>query len=169
MKSRLLNKATCVPALILGLSVMSALAETGTVTIQGTVSKAQTITVTPVAGYNLLDVVAGGSGIAIATVKEKSNSKAGYKVTVRSATAFAASGAQATLKGAAVTDPETVNYAIKYAGTAVTLVSGEAEVTSATDKTGGTGLDKAVTIDVTGTWVGADTYSDTLTFTITSN
>ena len=93
----------------------------------------------------------------------------GYKVTLRSANAFAAAGAQAYLKGASAGNSDTVNYTIKYNGSAVSLVAGDAVVTSAITRTTGSGVSKNLLVTLSGAFNVADTYSDTLTLTLVNN
>src|SRR5438093_1168952 len=141
----------------------------GSITISGTVAPIQQITVTSQSGYNSLDLVNGETDKLVAIVNEKSNDQIGYKVTLRSANAFAASGSQAYLKGASAGNPDSVNYTIKYNGGAVTLVSGESIVTTAVARTGGSGVNKNLQVTLSGAYNVADTYSDTLTLTLVNN
>jgi hypothetical protein len=101
----------------------------------------------------------------VANATEKSNDKIGYTVTLNSLNA--GSTAQAFLKGAAG-NTDTVNYSMKYNGTAVTLASGSAVVTSSAVKTVSAGVVKALSVTIPASWVNTDTYSDTLTLTITA-
>ena len=77
----------------------------------------------------------------------------------------AGSTAQAVLNGTAG-NTDTVNYTMKYDGTAVTLASGSAVVTSSAVRTPGAGLVKGLSVTIPAVWVNTDTYSDTLTLTI---
>ncbi len=62
-----------------------------------------------------------------------------------------------------------MNYSITYNGTAVTLASGSAQVTSVATRTPQAGVAKNIAVTFTGAWLAADTYSDTLTLTIAAN
>jgi len=141
----------------------------GNITISGTVAPIQQITVTSQSGYNTLDLASGETAKLVATVNERSNDQIGYKVTLRSATAFAAAGSQAYLKGASAGNTDVVNYSITYNGSAVTLASGEAIVSSTSARTTGSGVTKNLQVTLTGAFNVADTYSDTLTLTIANN
>src|SRR5687768_3215877 len=69
-------------------------ADSGNIVIQGTVAAVNEIVVTPVAGYNTLNLTAGATDQQVATVNEKNNDPDGYTVTL---TSLNASGAQAFL------------------------------------------------------------------------
>ena len=147
-------------------TAIAGLAQTsGNITISGTVANVTTITVASQAGYNALPIAAGCVDQVVANATEKSNDKIGYTVTLSSLNA--GSTAQAFLKGAAG-NTDTVNYSMKYNGTAVTLTSGSAVVTSSAVRTVSAGVVKALSVTIPASWVNTDTYSDTLTLTITA-
>lgn len=152
---------------LIATGLTSLAATTGSIIPSGTVATSTSITVTSHAGYNTLDIATGFTDTVIASVNEKCNKKNGYTVTLQSANA--GSTAQANLSGTG-DNTDTVNYSMKYGGTAVTLSSGSATVTSATAKTNGSGVDKDLSVTISsGIWVNTDTYSDTLTLTIAAN
>lgn len=145
-------------------TTIAGLAQTsGNITIAGTVANVTTITVASQAGYNTLPIAAGCVDQLVANATERSNDKLGYTVTLNSLNA--GTTAQAFLKGA-VGNTDTVNYTMKYNGTAVTLASGSAVVTSSAARTPVAGLVKALSVTIPASWVNTDTYSDTLTLTI---
>ncbi|HTI99468.1 MAG TPA: hypothetical protein VL527_11350 [Dongiaceae bacterium] len=158
---------------IAGLSAVFALAtasyaqSSANLTIQGSVSAINTISVAPQTGYNALDLVNGETDKLVGIATETSNDVLGYKVTLKSTNA--GTSAQAVLKGAASGNADTVNYSVKYGGSVVTLSSGAAVVTSASGRTGSSGATKNISITLAGGWRTADTYSDTLTLTIVGN
>jgi hypothetical protein len=144
-------------------------ADNGNIVIQGTVAPVNEIVVTPVSGYNTLDLTAGGTDVQVATVNEKNNDPDGYTVTLVSANA--AETAQAFLAGADGDNAQVVNYSMKYgvaeAEAAVTLVAGSAVVTSTSAASIEAGAAKSLLITFAGSsWKNADTYSDTITLTI---
>lgn len=157
---------------ILALGAMSAFAaDSGNITVQGTVDPVNALTVTSQAGFNALALSTGSTNQTVAVVNEKNNDPDGYTVTLVSANAQAASSAQARLKGADAQNATVINYSIKYgvaaSEAAVTLVSGSATVTSTTAATPEAGSNKNLQISFDGsTWRNADVYSDTLTLTI---
>ena len=154
-------------------SVLIAMASAGfaqasaTLTISGTVAPINTITIASQTGYNALDLVNNASAKVVGIATETSNDKLGYKVTLSSLNA--GTTAQAFLKGAISGNADIMNYSISYGGTAVTLASGSAVVTSVAARTGAAGVNKNVAVTFTGAWLTADTYSDTLTLTIAGN
>jgi hypothetical protein len=168
MKIRNAVRVTLVIAMVLiGAAIVSA-QTTGSITLTGTVSPILEITVTPVAGYDSLDLTITQTNLLVATVNEKSNNAAGYSVSVASTNAAATSSTIAYLEG--VTEGETLDYTISYGGAAVLLNTfGEAIVTDVVGaKTTAAGVDNSVQISYTGGFLSADSYSDTLTFTITA-
>ncbi len=56
-----------------------------TLTISGTVAPINTITIASQTGYNTLDLFNGATAQVVGIATEKSNDKAGYKVTLSSA------------------------------------------------------------------------------------
>ncbi len=150
---------------LIATGLTSLAATTGSITPSGTVAVSTSITVTSQTGFNTLDIASGVTDTVIAIVNEKCNKKTGYTVTLESENAV---GAQAKLNGTG-DNTDTVNYSMEYDGAAVTLSGGEATVTSATAKTGGSGVNKNLSVTISSTWVNADTYSDTLTLTIAAN
>jgi hypothetical protein len=147
-------------------------ADSGNITLQGTVDPVNEITVTPVAGYNSLNLASGATDQQVATINEKNNDPDGYTVTLVSANAAAAGSSQARLKGADAQNSQVVNYSIKYgvdgSESSVTLDNtGSAVVTSTSAASPQTGANKSLRITFSGnSWLNADTYSDTLTLTI---
>lgn len=148
---------------ITGGAIFAAL--TGNLTLQGTVAANVAITVTPEAGASTLALVDGTGAVAdlkVATVNEKSN-KDGYTVELTSSNS-------GKLIGAANSDE--LAYTATYNGVAVTLSSTAVEITDNTStQTTGTGVDKDFDISYTivDGALSADTYSDSLTFTIIAN
>lgn len=157
----------------LALGVMSAFAaDSGNITVQGTVDPVNELTVTSQAGFSTLDLTAGATDLTVAVVNEKNNDPDGYTVTLVSANAQAASSAQARLNGADGANATVLNYSIKYgvaaAEAAVTLdTTGSAVVSSTSAATVEAGSNKNLKITFAGsTWKNADVYSDTVTLTI---
>ena len=161
MKSNLIKTL----ALFVAALALNARADSGTITISGTVLAVATIggTGTPVA---LTDTQLNGgvTDLLIATINEKSNKKTGYTVDLSSANAAAT--AQAKLIGASTGDA--INYSLKYNGTAVVLVAGTKRVTDVNAATVAAGVNKTLQMTFAGGFPSADTYSDTLTLTLTN-
>ncbi len=138
------------------------------ITLSGTIPVITSISVTPEPDIANLDLSADLTDKKIATVVELSNKRTGYTVTIQSANA--GSGSTPVFKGSDVDNTDTIDYAVSYGGAAATFSGGIATVTDASAKTTKDGASKDVAITVGGASVfpNADTYSDTLTFTITA-
>jgi hypothetical protein len=137
---------------------------TVSITATGTVARACTVALdsgNSSETKTLGDLTASGSNVQIGTVKETCNDNAGYKVTLTS-------NNNGALKGA--TTSATIPYTLTYGGTAVTFSAGSATVSTATAPTGSTPPTNAVALIWTGSpTLTADSYSDTLTFTMAAN
>jgi hypothetical protein len=110
--------------------------------------------------YNFPDLTAGANNVQVGTVTERCNNSTGYKVTLTSANKSNLLGSSTGAK---------IAYTLTYGGAAVNLTSGSATVTNATTKTATGGVTDAVLITFAGGFLVADTYSDTLTFTMSAN
>jgi hypothetical protein len=165
-----LNKAWWIVAAMIALAAPGFAATTGTLTLSGTVSGMLEIAVTPAAAASALDLTVDVTDLAVATVNERSNRKAGYTVVVSSANALAAAANQAFLQSADPLNPDTLDYTLTYDGAAVALVAGSAQVSDVWAKTPASGTDKELCISYSGSssFLNADAYADTLTFTITA-
>lgn len=156
----------------LAFSATSFAADSGSVTVQGTVAPVNELTVAAQTGFNALNLTTGATDLTVAVVNEKNNDPDGYTVTLVSANAQAAGSAQARMKGADTANATEINYSIKYGVAAleaavVLSATGSAVVTTTTAATAEAGADKNLKITFAGaTWRNADTYSDTLTLTI---
>jgi hypothetical protein len=137
-------------------------ADVGTITVQGTVAVNERITVTPVTGYDSLDLTVntGATGTHVATVNERCNSRNGYTVTL-------ASTHSGVLQGTGG-NTDTLSYTVTYDTTQFDLSTGTKTVTDANSRTIGAGVNKELNIvyDGASVYLNADTYSDTLTFTL---
>jgi hypothetical protein len=155
---------------LMALAAPAFAATSGTLTLQGTVAGILEISVTPTPAASALDLTANTTELLVATVNERSNRKAGYTVTVQSANAAAASANAAFLKSVDALNADTLGYTMSYAGAAVALVGGVAQVSDVSAKTAAGGTDKELRISYDGaaSFLNADDYADTLTFTITA-
>ena len=167
--NKTLFRTTCALALIAGAFAVQPrgveAATTGTITLSGLIAQSCNITVTPQTGYNALDLTASPANLNVAIVNEQCNDPKGYTVAVTTANGTTTG----VLKGAIAGNPDTVSYTMTYNGGAVTLAGSSATVTDVTAKTAAAGVNKNLNIAYTGNAnLGADTYSDTLTFTITA-
>ena len=162
MKTDFFAKRSLIVALALATAMVPAfaLSSTGSLSLSGTVAPVTTITVTPDANATALPVGSATTNLKIATVVELSNSKAGYSVTLSSANG-------ATLKEAAGTD--TLAYSLTYGSNPVSFTSGSATLTTSTTRSAtAAGSSNILYISFPATFLNADSYTDSLTFTITS-
>lgn len=143
--------------------------DTASIILAGNVAKKVTIDVTGIGDYGNLNLMDRVNDLAVATVNEFSNVKAGYTVSLQSSSANASGLTNPVFVGGEGDD--TLEYTITYDGTAVAFNGGAAAtITDASDKTALAGIDKSLNISYDGTVVNIyeGTYSDTLTFTITA-
>lgn len=136
-------------------------AHSDTLLLKGKVNQVLSILVTPETLAANLPLDVSQSASKVGTVNEKSNSATGYKVTINSANG-------GKLVNTVVTS-ETFNYALKYDGNAINLVTGQ---TFTFSTPGAYDVNKDVNITYTGipeTNMVAGTYKDTVTFTIAVN
>ncbi len=140
----------------------SALAATsGTLTLSGTVPQRVDILVNAQSGATTLDLSTSQADYLVATVREKSNSATGYKVSLSSANS-----------GNLVNGRSMISYTAKYNTSGVTLSSTPQTITNVTSQSSPITTTKNFNISYT----GADeldlmqgVYSDTLTFSIVAN
>ena len=139
-----------------------AASDSGTLVLQGTVLEATEITITPTASATTLDLSASPSDLNVASVNEKTNSVTGYTVTLTSAN-----------DGELVNTPgnDSLAYTATYDGAAVSLSSTTPATITNQTTPGAYDVDKDFDISYSGkpaAEMTAGTYTDTLTFTISS-
>lgn len=150
---------------LLGMSTSAISATSGSLNLKGKVEKILSISVTPAAGADLLDLSASQTDLNVAQTLEKSNSNTGYKVTVSSLN---------NGKLLRDTGTETLTYTAKYNSTTLNLTNSNA-VPVTGKSVSASGIYSATsnfTISYTGidpTTMVAGDYSDTVTFTIAAN
>ncbi len=144
---------------------MSFAATTGNLIISGTVPVILDVAVLAAAGSTSLDLTKNETDLHIGDVVERSNVITGYTVTVSSANA--STGAP-HFKGADPSNTDTLDYTLKFDGSPITFTGGSALISDVTSKTATLGSTKALNLSYDGTsdFLNADSYSDTLTFTI---
>lgn len=156
-------KKLLIATTLLTLSTTAFSATTGTLLLQGVVAKKVAIVVTAESVASALNLETTQSDLKVATSNEQSNSKVGYKVTVKSANL----GKLKRTDGS-----EVFAYTLKYGGTAVGLSTAAGSVVTNTSSAASVNVNKDIAISYTG--VAAEsmvegTYSDTLTLDIASN
>jgi len=161
---------SAIAILTVSISMGAAAQTTASVTLQGSIPAILKIVVTPEPGINSLDLTSDLM-MKIATAVEISNKRAGYTVTVSSANAVAASTNEPFFKGIAADNTDTLPYSITYGGNMAAFSNGAATVSSTTTRTSAAGISNDVVLIFNGTsfFPNEDTYTDTLTFTITAN
>jgi len=154
--------------LILAAALPLSAATTATLSLSGVVPAVLEISVTPELVASNLPITTTVSDLAVATVLERSNKKAGYTVSLESASAKARGTALPAFVSAESSD--VLSYSISYDGNAVSFSSGSAVVSSEKTRTGMSGISRAVTVSFDGAsaFLDESTYSDTLTFTISA-
>jgi len=152
-------KKFAIVASLLTLSTTSFAATSGTLLLRGSVQRVLSISVTADSVAQTLDLSNTKIDLKVATVNEKSNSKAGYKVSISSA----------NLGKLKRTDGDEVfSYTMKYGNQDVNLGSAQ-DISNAA---GIVNVNKDVSVSYTG--IAQDlmvegTYEDTVTFTIAAN
>jgi hypothetical protein len=162
MKTKLNRKSIALVALIALASIPTFAATNGSLLLSGVVAPQTAITVTADPNASNLPVGTTVTGMIVATVNELSNNKAGYTVSLSSANGGLlkeASGVTAGLN-------DTVPYTLSYAGTPVTFSSGSAVISNVSQRTSGSGTTNNLAISFSSAFLNADSYTDTLTFTI---
>ncbi|MBA2406253.1 MAG: fimbrial protein [Bdellovibrionales bacterium] len=139
-------------------SLSSIAATTGTLVLKGVVASKISIEVTPATIASSLPLETSQTNTKVASVREKSNSSSGYKVTISSANL-------GNLKSGA----ESFAYTLSYDGAALNLASPVVQTHSSPASVNAV---KDVTISYTGVpaedMVAGD-YTDSVTFTIAAN
>ena len=146
--------------LLLGVSTPSFAASTGDLDLSGTVSATCDITVTPIAGVaDNLPFGSPQSDLVVGSVSETCNDADGY-------TLSAVSSNSSVLLPLG-TSPDSLAYTFRYGGVLVDLTAGSVQVTDASAATGSGGVSKLMHISYPNPgFIAADTYADTIVFTI---
>jgi len=145
-------------------------ATSGTINLSGNEPAILEITVTAEVIAARLPLDTTVTDLKVGTVIERSNKKAGYTVTINSASASADGSSTASFKSSG--SPDTLPYALKYGGKTVSFISGTSAVVSTVSaKTSPTGIENEVTVSFDGAnaFLDAEVYGDTLTFTVIAN
>lgn len=134
-------------------------ASSGDLDLSGTVAAVCEVVVTPVAGVaDNLPLGAAATNLSVASVNERCNDPIGYTMS-----AVSAHSGKLMPLGAST---DSVSYSISYNGAPADL-SGATPVTDVNAPTGNAGVNKNVSISYANPgFIAADTYADTITFTI---
>jgi hypothetical protein len=129
--------------------------------LSGTVDKTAIISLSVQSVTNLNLSSTTEQTISVANLKEVSNSSAGFTVTVTSTHLGYLAGSGS--------NTDSVRYYLLSGSSPVDITTAGTELYSQTGKTTSTGVSQALSIKFTGNdALTADTYSDTLTFSITA-
>lgn len=153
-------------ALFLGVPECLLAGSSGSVLLSGTVLPNTAIAVSPVAGYDSLSLSVGASDVGVATILEKNNTPAGYKVILSSI-----NGGQLKYSVGGATLSQ-VAYTAKYDGQTVALSVNGKVITQVSNQT--TTISKIKTLSVSfvgdpGSALLSGSYSDTLSLQIVAN
>ena len=153
---------------------------TASLNVTGTVNAFVQVFVENVSGNTGFDLTtAQSAGVEIATIRERSNRRAGYKVMVTSSNL---NGGNCSISGKACFYSSTTGESLAldiFKGSSATALalaanpsSNSGNWTNSTAKTNGTGVSNAVKVAFDGATAGlgdANDYTETLTFTIAAN
>ncbi len=147
--------------LLLGVSTPASAASTGDLDLSGTVAAACDCTVTPVAGVaDNLPLASAQTDLNVGSVNETCNDADGYTITAESLNS-------SVLKPLGLTNTDSVPYTFSYGDVLVDLTTGgPVTVTNVSAPTLSSGSSNLVDISYDPGFIEADTYTDTITFTI---
>ena len=162
------TKKTMVFAIVIMalLAIPAFAATTGTLTLSGSVPAILEISVTATPGNLSLPITTTVSEQQVATVVERSNKKAGYTVTLQSASMQTLGSSAPVLKSSETLD--VLPYSLSYAGSPVVFSGGIAVISNVATKTSASGTSNslAVSFDGAAHFLDESSYSDTLTLSI---
>ncbi len=151
-------------ALVLFSTLPLLAATTGSLSLSGVVAPSLSITISPDANATNLPVGTTVSGLKIGSVNELTNNKAGYTVTLSSGNGGYLREVNAGNVASGLTD--SLHYTLSYNDNTFDLANGTATISNVSQRTTGGGTTNSLYISFGAQDLNADTYSDTLTFTI---
>jgi spore coat protein U-like protein len=158
-RSRVEFRGLLIASLLLVVSTPAFAASTGNLDLSGTVAAACDVTVSPVPIASNLPLSSTQVDLLVGSVSETCNDANGYTLTAQS------SNSSALLPAGGGTD--SVPYTFRYDGTIRSLTGGAAEVTNVSAPTGAAGVSKSIQLSYANPgFIAADTYTDTIVFTI---
>jgi len=169
MKGKIFSKLSAL--LLLFMMVSGGLfAADASLDLSGLITASTSVSFIPTAVASSLTLTADATGLEVGSLTENSNDPDGYTLTAKSTNGFAVFSETGVLKGNTGGNPDSVTYTMAYGGTVTPFdtTSGLALLKDVTLASPGNVV-TAITITYTGsTILTADTYSDTITFTITA-
>ncbi|MGO8921228.1 MAG: hypothetical protein ACLQJR_35540 [Stellaceae bacterium] len=145
-----------------GIVIGAGQAEAQSITLSGTIAQSCNLTINSSGSYNNLSLTTAQSNVVVGTSGENCNDGKGYKVTIGTRNGTTSG----LLKGTSYS--QTLAYGVNYGSTATLTFAGSTATATNTSATGFTTYTVGVTYNA-GTQLTADTYTDTLTFTMTTN
>jgi len=168
MNARIRNTGILGAVVVLAAFLMMTAATSGTISLSGSEPGILEISVTSDPQAANLPLNTTVVDLKVGTVTERSNKKAGYSVTLGSASALASGSAGPSFRSSETTD--FLPYSLKYGGKAVAFSSGGSAsvVSNVSAKTSAAGVVNVVSVsfDGAGAFLDEAVYTDTLTFTI---
>jgi hypothetical protein len=145
-----------------GIAVGAVQAEAQSITLSGTVTQSCNLTVTPGGSYNTLNLTTTQTDVMVGTIAESCNDGKGYKVTI--GTRYGTDSGM--LKGS--TYHQSMTYGVNYGSVNTLTFAGSTATATDSHAAGYTTVTLGVSY-AAGTQLTADTYTDTLTFTMATN
>ena len=137
-------------------------AEAQSITLSGTVAQSCNLTITSSGSYNSLTLTSAQSNVTVGTAGENCNDGKGYKVTIGTKNGTTSG----MLKGTSYN--QTLAFGLNYGSSTTLTFAGSTATATNTNAAGFTTYTIGVTY-AAGTQLTADTYTDTLTFTMATN
>jgi hypothetical protein len=132
------------------------------ITVSGAIAQSCTLAITASGSYNNLALSGAQSNVAVGTSTESCNDGKGYVVTIGTRNGTSS----AVFKG--VSRSQTLVYGVNYGSTTTLTFAGSTATATNTSAAGFSTITLGVTYG-SGASLAADTYTDTLTFTLRTN
>ena len=137
----------------------------GTIALAGSIPAQCSISVTPHASAQSLDLTQSATDLAVATVTEACNDARGYRVDLATE-----NGRKTGLLVQGAVNGDEIPYSVSYGGSPVSFSGGSARVTDSSERTPAGGAQKTVAVSYNGDpGLASGSYGDTLTLTLTAN
>ncbi len=164
MMYRTLRSALYFAAAVVAVAGGAQAATTGSVNLSGSIGQSCNLTVSA-SGNTGLNLANTATATSVTTVTEACNDKLGYNVTL-----VTTNGTTTGLFKGPSGNTDTLAYTVTYNGAAKTFAASSSQITTAAARTAPGGVAKTLAISYTGnSALNADTYTDTLTLTMTAN
>lgn len=145
-----------------GIVIGAGQAEAQSITLTGLIAQSCNLTITQAGSYNSLTLTSAQSNVTVGTSAEACNDGKGYKVTIGTRNGTSSG----LLKGTSYN--QTMAYGVNYGSTTTLTFAGSTATATNTNASGFATYTVGVTY-AAATSLTADTYTDTLTFTMLTN